>query len=326
MPRLSAFSYALMSAFAFGSASLASAADGNSYRAGQIYLKVNAPAPGACALQCEGDAQCKSWNYVPTTHYGGVCEFNANFAQSQPHPFAISGVNDAGGYRSTQIISGATRTTRIGQPVTIRANTQAPLKAPRRVASAMQTQPQTAKPPVITRQRSFAPRQAAAPQAPQTAARNIPAQARIAPPRVNSRIAQQPQRRPAPYPAPPSERELAAQRAALQASQRARARTIPATSRTPLAAVPGPSPAPAQAPTPTSPQGYPQAPQNFEAAARASLYGGLYDDVAAKPKAAPQPLYSERPTDNPDAPIATSPYAKPVTPVDVLPLAGAASQ
>ena len=323
MPRLSAFSYALMSLFAFGSASIASAADGNSYRAGQIYLKVNAPAPGACALQCEGDAQCKSWNFVPTTRAGGVCEFNSNFASSQPHPFAVSGVNEAGGYRSSQIISGATRTTRIGQPVTVRASTQTPLQPSRTIGAAMQTQPQAKKPPVITRQRSFAPRQAtpqAAPQASQAQARQIPAQARIAQPRVNPRIAQQPQRRPAPYPAPPSERELAAQRAALQASQRARARTIPASAPQARPAAQAPAPAPEAA------QGYPQAPQNFEVAARANLYGGLYDDVAAKPKAAPQPLYSERPTDNPDAPIATSPYAKPVTPVDVLPLAGAPSQ
>lgn len=368
------FTSTLITALAMGHASAAFAADGNSYRAGQVYLKTAAPAAGACALQCEGDAQCKSWNYLqlPRTS-SGVCEFNATFAPAQPHPFALSGVNAAAGYNSANVIPGATRTMRIGQPVTVRARSEvAPKAAPRpkidpRTIRGVARTAIPAQQPAQTRQRRFAPQGQPAAQ-PQQRLIQRPA-ARPAQSSVQSlaqNAMQMPASRPAPYPYPiaPSAAEIAQQNAARLNAQRANqppahqpsahtqsahdaamAARMAVQNRAMSQMQNGAQTTPASAPMPrfaqpqtrqrqipaAAPTGYPAPIRDFETAVQSRLYGGLYDDVAAKPKAPTPPLYSEQPASSLDAPIATSPFAqetraRPTTPVDIMPLAGAAPQ
>lgn len=353
------FTSTLITAFAMGHAGAAFAADGNSYRAGQVYLKTAAPAAGACALQCEGDAQCKSWNYLqlPRTS-SGVCEFNATFAPAQPHPFALSGVNAAAGYNSANVIPGATRTTRIGQPVTVRARSEATPKTapqpkidPRTIRGVARTAI-PAQQPAQTRQRRFAPQGQPAAQ-PQQRLIQRPAA------RPAQNAIQMPASRPAPYPVAPSAAEIAQQNAARLNAQRANqppahqpsahdaamAARMAVQNRAMSQMQNGAQTTPASAPMPrfaqpqtrqrqipaAAPTGYPAPIRDFETAVQSRLYGGLYDDVVAKPKAPTPPLYSEQPASSPDAPIATSPFAqetraRPTTPVDIMPLAGAAPQ
>ena len=97
----------------------ASAGDVNAYRSGQTYATTPAPSPVICEMQCSGDAQCRSWNFLPPRGNGpiGQCELNATSGEAAAHPFAISGAAP-GAQQSydNRVVSAGTRTTRIGQP------------------------------------------------------------------------------------------------------------------------------------------------------------------------------------------------------------------
>ena len=67
----------------FASPVLAQAADQGTYRPGQAYSSAIVSGYGLCASQCQGDAQCKGWNFVRVKpeSANGVCELNASFAR-----------------------------------------------------------------------------------------------------------------------------------------------------------------------------------------------------------------------------------------------------
>ncbi len=69
------------------------AADVNSYRAGEAYLKSPAQSYTQCEAQCRGDAACRGWNFVRPNMKtrSGICEFNARFASPIASPISISG-------------------------------------------------------------------------------------------------------------------------------------------------------------------------------------------------------------------------------------------
>ena len=74
--------------------------DYNAYRAGNIYLTVLSNNPEACGIQCQGDASCKSWNFVfsqtarqnASSGVKGICEFNRDAPLAQRSSLSISGV------------------------------------------------------------------------------------------------------------------------------------------------------------------------------------------------------------------------------------------
>ncbi len=288
-----------------------SASDVNAYRNGQAYMTTAAPSPMVCEMQCSGDAQCRSWNFLPPRmpRATGLCELNATAGQAMSHPFAISGAA-AGAQQSydRRVIAAGTRTTRIGQPAS------APAPQPRMIRQA------------VRRPMPVEPRQAIRPAAPQAA----PQFQRAAAPRVQMPrpIVRQRRLAPAPRPQVPNQSAplTAPQAPALslteqQNLQRAATRNAP-----PAPTLSAPQPAqmmqrPAPAPIPAG--GFAPLPIQDQAHAPAMdrLYGSLYDDTA--PKKVKMPLYSQRPANDPDAPVVTTVPA-PTTPVrvDSLPMAG----
>ncbi len=118
------------------------------YRSGQIYQSIKGQNAQACALQCAGDAQCKSWNFVQVRHTQnvGICEFMATNSVPVPSSISISGESRSA-RQSANLIPAGSRTTRIGlsQPVNMTAsNTVHPIQ-PR------QTMSQTVRKPVKLR-------------------------------------------------------------------------------------------------------------------------------------------------------------------------------
>lgn len=307
-----------------------SAADANAYRNGQTYASTPAPSPMVCELQCSGDAQCRSWNFLPPRSPGafGQCQLNATSGQAMSHPFAISGA--APGAQQSydgRVIAAGTRTSRIGQPAI------APAPQPRVIRGAVR-RPMPAAQPQMMRPGAPQMRQAAAPRAQMP--RPIVRQRQLAPTtRPQAPIAPAPvQNAPRPAPQAPAASLSLTEQQNLQrfGQQSAPTRPMPAPQAAPAAPrmipaaaprMPAPSMIGRPAPAPIPPGGFAPLPIQDQANAPAMdrLYGSLYDDTS--PKKVKMPLYSERPVNDPDAPVVTTVPA-PTTPVrvDSLPLAG----
>lgn len=325
----------LLAAITF--ATSASAADVNAYRTGQAYMATPAPSAMVCEMQCSGDAQCRSWNFLPARIPGaaGQCQLNATAGQAMGHPFAISGAA-AGAPQSydSRVIAAGTRTTRIGQPAAA-----APAPQPRIIRQAVRR-------PMPVQQR---PLMRPAPQA-------APQLQRAAAPRIQTPRPVVRHRQLAPRPAPQAPAQITPQAPATaptaslslteQQNLQRRAQSTQRSPQTPTAAaraIPAPAPRPIQAsapqyqpapqtrpltrqrpvPAPIPAGGFAPLPIQDQANAPAMdrLYGSLYDD--AGPKQMKMPLYSERPADDLDAPVVTT-IPAPTTPVmvDSLPMAG----
>ncbi len=93
-------------------------AEPGTYRPGKVYSSVPASHAQLCESQCQGDAQCRTWNFVKVNdrQASGVCELNLNAPNPISSPVSISGLNQSGPVlSSSKIISGGTNTIRIGQ-------------------------------------------------------------------------------------------------------------------------------------------------------------------------------------------------------------------
>ena len=118
-----------------GLALSASAADPNTYRPGQAYLKAAATSHQVCEQQCQGDAQCRGWNFVrpnPKTA-SGICEFNARVASPVRSAISMSGavITSVDPLMSRAIPAG-TRTRRVGTPpVAVRKPAATPIQVRR---------------------------------------------------------------------------------------------------------------------------------------------------------------------------------------------------
>ena len=284
------------------------AADTGTYRPGQAYLSLTAPNANLCAAQCNGDAQCKGWNFVrvkpnaPT----GLCEFNSVRVAPVPSPVSISGDNSSA-RASSRLIPAGTRTIRVGQPAPVPqpraaqprpANTAPEPNQPRRVVRRVEPVPQkhmptpssyrppvqapTSQPQIPLSQPAFrhsldtAPQAAATPRARET----------------NAGI--------------PNDQDMiaAVQRRQLEAMIN-RAPPVPSQAAQPPTAAAAPVDTQTQfqpsgtALPPRMPQ--PQFPAGMTAQqAEQTLFGSLYDDVTAPKSLTPEDLPAD-----PDAPIAT---------------------
>ena len=321
--------------------SSAFAADVNSYRAGGTYLNSPAISHAMCESQCTGDAQCRSWNFLRSANpnMAGICELNSQIGAANPHPFAISGAaNKAQSYGGANLVQGRTNVTRIGEAVTVVPQSQV---RPRTISAS--TAPVARQipnaPATVTRQRSFAP--SAQPNTstlPATLGSALPLvrPTSIAPSSTASSVYPvrrqtapiQPQHIASRAVAPTASAPAAPQAPLSLMEQQIRngANTTQLPDRAPIQApAQSPAQAPAQAPVQATAYTPPAqtaalAPAQFAsapfpiAAPNSGLYGSLYDDVAPRP-AIKQPLYSEAPTQAPDAPIVTAPRAAPVAPV-----------
>ncbi len=111
------------------------AADAGTYRPGTAYHSITANAPDICELQCSGDAQCRSWNFVRISKTSdGVCEFNENMSAPVPSAYSVSG-NNVMHARSASVIAGKTNTVRVGSPSVTQAHPpkRAKPQPPRRI-------------------------------------------------------------------------------------------------------------------------------------------------------------------------------------------------
>ena len=91
------------------------ASDTGTYRPGQAYNSITANSPMQCAAQCQGDAQCKGWNFVRPRQMSrtGLCEFNARRVSPVPSSVSISG-DSATARASSRVIPSGTNTVRVG--------------------------------------------------------------------------------------------------------------------------------------------------------------------------------------------------------------------
>jgi len=137
---------ALLSAGLFPFTALAS--DYGTYRPGSTYMSVPATSPEQCISQCQGDAQCKGWNFVQISHHRKVCEFNARKVRPIASAISISGDNETT-MDNFRVVPGGQRTVRVGQlpkavasptPVRRVAAPPPPLQQPRVVRAAHQNQ------------------------------------------------------------------------------------------------------------------------------------------------------------------------------------------
>ena len=112
--RRTRFTVLLTSAFALSSPAFA--ADAGTYRPGNTYNSITATTADICEMQCSGDAQCRSWNFVRIENMSeGVCEFNDNISTPQPSAISVSG-NNVSRARSSRVSHGGTNTVRVGAP------------------------------------------------------------------------------------------------------------------------------------------------------------------------------------------------------------------
>ena len=89
------------------------AADLGTYRPGAPYHSVIAPTADVCQNQCDGDAQCRGWNYVKVNPRApGVCEFNSKPASPIESVISISGEGAA--VIAPNLSQGSTNTIRVG--------------------------------------------------------------------------------------------------------------------------------------------------------------------------------------------------------------------
>ncbi|WP_189494751.1 PAN domain-containing protein [Algimonas arctica] len=94
------------------------AADLGTYRPGTPYHSVIVPTANVCESQCEGDAQCRGWNYVKAAQTApGVCEFQSTISAPVSSAISISGVSESAMPMSTRVIEGNTNTIRVGTAV-----------------------------------------------------------------------------------------------------------------------------------------------------------------------------------------------------------------
>ena len=95
------------------------AADLGTYRPGTPYHSVIVPTANVCESQCDGDAQCRGWNYVKAAPKApGVCEFQSVVSEPISSAISISGVSNSAAPMSTRVIEGNTNTIRVGTTVT----------------------------------------------------------------------------------------------------------------------------------------------------------------------------------------------------------------
>ena len=110
------------------------AADAGTYRPGNAYHSITAASPNVCEMQCSGDAQCRSWNYIRLNEgTQGVCEFNENISSPVPSAMSISGENVSRA-RAAGVVRGKTNTVRVGSPSVTQAMAQPPFSQPSRTA------------------------------------------------------------------------------------------------------------------------------------------------------------------------------------------------
>lgn len=94
------------------------AADLGTYRPGTPYHSVIVPTANVCESQCEGDAQCRGWNYVKAApNAPGVCEFQSSIGAPVSSAISISGVSNSAMPLSSRVIEGKTNTIRVGTAV-----------------------------------------------------------------------------------------------------------------------------------------------------------------------------------------------------------------
>lgn len=92
------------------------AQDLGTYRPGQAYQSVTAPAAEICSTHCAGDAQCSAWNYVKAGPKAvGVCEFLSSASNPVASQISISGVNTN--------LTTFSRPTQVGTRNTVRVGT-----------------------------------------------------------------------------------------------------------------------------------------------------------------------------------------------------------
>lgn len=119
--------FALIAAPAF-------AADLGTYRPGVPYHSVIVPTANVCESQCEGDAQCRGWNYVKAAPKApGVCEFQSSISNPISSAISISGISNSAMPMSSRVIEGNTNTVRVGTAVSPKPTTIAQTQSARRI-------------------------------------------------------------------------------------------------------------------------------------------------------------------------------------------------
>jgi hypothetical protein len=94
------------------------AADLGTYRPGTPYHSVIVPTANVCESQCDGDAQCRGWNYVKAAPQApGVCEFQSSVSQPISSAISISGISNTARPMSARVVEGNTNTIRVGTAV-----------------------------------------------------------------------------------------------------------------------------------------------------------------------------------------------------------------
>ena len=326
------------------------AADLNTYRAGQAYLKTGAANYTQCEQQCQGDAACRGWNFIRPNprSASGICEFNARLAPPTQSPISVSGViNTNIDPLMSRAIPAGTNTVRVGTPSTAKRaaapQRQRPTIVRRKpvpntrqaVRPATHARPQLAKPvqaqPNKLQPRIYggAPAQARAPQA-RTQQRPLPQQRQQAQPKQASLTPEQAYYRKQ-YLAQKRAQEQALRSGQRQAPTRPLAQQGYAPQQRPMPAgapqtsrqmIPARAPQQqrSQIPQAARPQAQMQAPQAPQAQQRpAPLYGSLHDDLTANMTEVPRPKTAPDNAANPDAPLATS-RAVPTAIIEVTPL------
>ena len=133
------------------------AADAGTYRPGNAYHSMTAASPDVCEMQCSGDAQCRSWNFVRISERAeGVCEFNENMSSPVASAISISG-NNVSRARSTKVIAGQTNTVRVGAPSVTQAPAQKRVQTEAKRQIVRQQPPQTKSPQVATHRAPMPP-------------------------------------------------------------------------------------------------------------------------------------------------------------------------
>ena len=133
------------------------AADAGTYRPGNAYHSITAASPDVCEMQCSGDAQCRSWNYIRiSANTDGVCEFNDNISSPVPSAMSISG-DTVSRARAARVVAGKTNTVRIGSPSV--TQNFAPQTPPRAMAKSVQSTNTHTRPHRPNVYRPSAPRQ-----------------------------------------------------------------------------------------------------------------------------------------------------------------------
>jgi len=120
------------------------AAQQNTYRPGNAYLKTVASDYRQCAWQCQGDAACRGWNFIRphTQTASGICEFNAQASLPISSPVSISGEirTEIDALMSRAVHKGA-NTVRVGTPIVRAENTLQPKTVRQPVPVRTQVQP-----------------------------------------------------------------------------------------------------------------------------------------------------------------------------------------